>query len=210
MQEPIDVPRSGIYKTSQSLSHFMFKIITMNFCYFFIPILLIVHVQVQEAAEPQEPTTPTPLPVVEAEVSPSHWLSQANSRFGKDCKKFPSLKDAPFAKNVILFLGDGMGMPTISAGRFYNAELQGRSGAAPYHPFEEWKYNTMARTYDLETSVTDSASSATAYLTGKKGILFPENNPFSISRLQDTNRYDWYQWKTECLTVWKVGRVSLY
>ena len=110
----------------------------------------------------------TPEKVVEAEKSPDYWKKLATERFKKDCQKFPSLQKTNKAKNVILLLGDGMGMPTISAGRFYAAQSLGRNGSIQKHPFEEWPYNTMARTCDLETSVTDSASSATAYLTGTK------------------------------------------
>nr|CUU99627.1 alkaline phosphatase [Hymenolepis microstoma] len=116
----------------------------------------------------QKPATLAPLKVVDEEVSPDYWLKQAKERFAKDCKMFSSLRSAPHAKNVIMLLGDGMGMPTISASRFYIAEMEGRNGSAVFHPFEEWEFNTMARTYDLETSVTDSASSANAYLTGSK------------------------------------------
>ncbi|VDO15581.1 unnamed protein product, partial [Rodentolepis nana] len=116
----------------------------------------------------QDSTTPEPLKVVNEEVSPEYWLRQAKERFAKDCKMFSSLRNSSHAKNVIMLLGDGMGMPTISASRFYIAEMQGRNGSAVFHPFEEWDFNTMARTYDLETSVTDSASSANAYLTGSK------------------------------------------
>lgn len=112
-------------------------------------------------------TTTTQQPVVNDEKNPTHWYKLAKERFERDCKVFPTMKNAKRAKNVILLLGDGMGMPTISAGRFYAAQEIGLNGSIKKHPFEEWPYNTMARTYDLETSVTDSASSATAYLTGE-------------------------------------------
>ncbi|KAL5963706.1 Alkaline phosphatase [Taenia solium] len=114
------------------------------------------------------PGTTTQQPIVQNEKAPDYWYNLAKERFERDCKVFPSLKNAKRAKNVILLLGDGMGMPTISAGRFYAAQEIGLNGSIKKHPFEEWPYNTMARTYDLETSVTDSASSATAYLTGTK------------------------------------------
>lgn len=110
--------------------------------------------------------TPNPKPIVQSEVSQQYWQNLSTQRFKKDCSRFPSLQNAQRAKNVILLLGDGMGLPTISASRFYIAQANGQEGSATMHPFEAWPYNTMARTYDLETMVTDSASSATAYLTG--------------------------------------------
>lgn len=133
---------------------------------------------IEDATTTESPTLPTPptttttttttqQPVVNDEKNPTHWYKLAKERFERDCKVFPTMKNAKRAKNVILLLGDGMGMPTISAGRFYAAQEIGLNGSIKKHPFEEWPYNTMARTYDLETSVTDSASSATAYLTGE-------------------------------------------
>ncbi|VDM31385.1 unnamed protein product [Hydatigera taeniaeformis] len=117
---------------------------------------------------PKETTTTTQQPIVPNERPPDYWYHLAKERFEHDCQMFPTMKNGKRAKNVILLLGDGMGMPTISAGRFYAAQQFGLNGSIKKHPFEEWPYNTMARTYDLETSVTDSASSATAYLTGTK------------------------------------------
>nr|CDS24570.1 alkaline phosphatase [Echinococcus granulosus] len=114
------------------------------------------------------PGTTTQQPIVENERSPTYWYNLAKERFERDCQVFPTMKNGKRAKNVILLLGDGMGLPTISAGRFFVAQEIGLNGSIKKHPFEEWPYNTMARTYDLETSVTDSASSATAYLTGTK------------------------------------------
>ncbi|VDL94519.1 unnamed protein product [Schistocephalus solidus] len=117
---------------------------------------------------PAQPTTPEPWLVVEEEISPKYWQKEAEKFIAAACKRFPILKSQKPAKNVILFLGDGMGIPTVSASRFYLAHRSGLNGSMLTHPFEEWPYSTVARTYDLETVVTDSASSANAYLTGTK------------------------------------------
>ncbi|KAL7061778.1 hypothetical protein AAHC03_01480 [Spirometra sp. Aus1] len=113
-------------------------------------------------------TTPEPWKVVDAEISPEYWQKEAEKFIAAACKRFPVLKSEKPAKNVILFLGDGMGIPTIAASRFYLADRTGLNGSMLTHPFEEWPFSTVARTYDLETVVTDSASSANAYLTGSK------------------------------------------
>lgn len=99
------------------------------------------------------------------EILPSFWERLAKERIEKTKTYF--LQPNKPAKNVILFLGDGMGIPTVSAGRFFKAEVEGRIGAAnPIMDFEDWPFHTLCRTYDLHTEVTDSASSATAYLGG--------------------------------------------
>lgn len=59
------------------------------------------------------------------------------------------------AKNVILFLGDGMSMPTLAATRMY------LGGEEKSLPFEEFPFVGMARTYCLDYQVADSACSST-------------------------------------------------
>lgn len=100
------------------------------------------------------------------EAEPKFWETSARKRFLKTSKLIGLPKNP--AKNVILFLGDGMGIPTVSAARFFKTEVEGNLGAVtPQLDFEDWPFHTLARTYDLNTVVTDSASSATAYLAGE-------------------------------------------
>lgn len=99
-------------------------------------------------------------------IAPAFWERLARERLKRSNQIFPAPQTR--AKNVILFLGDGMGIPTISAGRFFKAEVESRLGEAnPILNFEDWPFHTMCRTYDLQATVTDSASSATAYLGGE-------------------------------------------
>lgn len=67
------------------------------------------------------------------------------------------------AKNVIMFLGDGMGVTTTSAAR----NLLG--GEEKYLSFEHFPYTGLAKTYSVDLIVPDSACTATAYLCGVKG-----------------------------------------
>ncbi|VDN97074.1 unnamed protein product [Rodentolepis nana] len=104
-------------------------------------------------------------PASKVEILPSFWERLARERIQRSNTYYR--EPTKPAKNVILFLGDGMGIPTVSAGRFFKAEVEGRMGAAnPLMDFEDWPFHTLCRTYDLHTEVTDSASSATAYLGG--------------------------------------------
>ncbi|VDD83196.1 unnamed protein product [Mesocestoides corti] len=107
-------------------------------------------------------------PINSEEISPAFWERLARQRFQQSRGIFgDGLKTR--ARNVILFLGDGMGVPTVSAGRFYKTEVGGQLGLAnPTLDFENWPFATLCKTYDLQTVVTDSASSATAYLGGTK------------------------------------------
>ncbi|XP_046488848.1 alkaline phosphatase isoform X1 [Neodiprion pinetum] len=66
------------------------------------------------------------------------------------------------AKNVIIFLGDGMSLETIAASRIYNA------GEESYLAWEKFPHIAVTKTYDSDKQVPDSASTATAVFCGVK------------------------------------------
>ncbi len=66
------------------------------------------------------------------------------------------------AKNVIFFLGDGMGIPVLSAARIYAV---GEEGSLTIDTLPETGF---VRTYSMDYQVTDSAPSMSAYMTGVK------------------------------------------
>ncbi|CAG9103073.1 unnamed protein product [Plutella xylostella] len=72
------------------------------------------------------------------------------------------------AKNVILFLGDGMSVATLAATRTYLGNRHGYSGEELKLSFEAFPYTGLAKTYCVDNNVADSACSGTAYLSGVK------------------------------------------
>ncbi|XP_021921522.1 alkaline phosphatase 4-like isoform X2 [Zootermopsis nevadensis] len=72
------------------------------------------------------------------------------------------------AKNVILFIGDGMGLSTITATRIYKNQLAGGYGEENGLSFEHFPYVGLAKTYEVDSQVPDSAGTATAMLSGIK------------------------------------------
>ncbi|CRK87690.1 CLUMA_CG001481, isoform A [Clunio marinus] len=66
------------------------------------------------------------------------------------------------AKNVILFLGDGMSFPTIAATRMYLGKEETELS------FEKFPHFGISKTYCVNAQVPDSACTATAYLSGVK------------------------------------------
>ncbi|SDD57923.1 alkaline phosphatase [Kordiimonas lacus] len=72
------------------------------------------------------------------------------------------------AKNVILFVGDGMGISTLTAGRILEGQLQGKSGEENYLSFERFPYTALVKTYNVDAQVPDSAGTASALNTGVK------------------------------------------
>ena len=74
------------------------------------------------------------------------------------------------AKNAILFIGDGMSIHTLAAARKQKGLLNGAD--VPEHTMLSWEmfpYTGLSKTYNCDRWTADSASTATAYLTGAKG-----------------------------------------
>jgi len=72
------------------------------------------------------------------------------------------------AKNVILFIGDGMGISTITAARIFDGQSKGMSGEDNKLSFEEFDNLALVKTYNLDAQVADSAGTASAMNTGMK------------------------------------------
>jgi alkaline phosphatase len=80
----------------------------------------------------------------------------------------------PRAKNVILFIGDGMGIATITAARIYDGQKRGETGEENSLSFETFPNVALVKTYNTNAQVPDSAGTATAMHSGVKtriGVL---------------------------------------
>ncbi|XP_060934429.1 intestinal-type alkaline phosphatase [Limanda limanda] len=72
------------------------------------------------------------------------------------------------AKNLILFLGDGMGVPTVTAARILKGQLAGKSGEETSLVMDTFPHLALSKTYNVDQQMPDSAGTATAYLCGVK------------------------------------------
>jgi alkaline phosphatase len=79
-----------------------------------------------------------------------------------------STDDVPHAKNVILFIGDGMGVSTVTAMRILDGQMKGLSGEENVLAFERFPNVALSKTYETNQQVGESAGTATAMLSGKK------------------------------------------
>ncbi len=78
------------------------------------------------------------------------------------------------AKNIILFVGDGMGISTITAARILAGQLQGASGEEHQLSFETLPYTALIKTYNTNQQTPDSAGTMTAIMSGiktKAGVI---------------------------------------
>ena len=72
------------------------------------------------------------------------------------------------AKNVILFIGDGMGVSTITAARIYEGQKKGMAGEENELSFEKFPHLAHSKTYQANQQVPDSAPTMTSIVTGSK------------------------------------------
>lgn len=95
--------------------------------------------------------------------------------------------DAPVigkARNIILFIGDGMGVSTLTAARIHQGQRQGQDGESFVPAMDRLSNTALVKTYSHDGQVSDSAPTATAILTGVKtrnGVIgigpeVPEND----------------------------------
>lgn len=72
------------------------------------------------------------------------------------------------ARNLILFLGDGMSLPTVAAARILEGQRRGQPGEETLLSFERFPYTALSRTYNTDSQTPDSAGTMTALVTGAK------------------------------------------
>ncbi|KAI4828871.1 hypothetical protein KUCAC02_022943 [Chaenocephalus aceratus] len=103
--------------------------------------------------------------VSEEELHASYWNNKARQALHTALNVQP---DVHQAKNLILFLGDGMGIPTVTAARILKGQLAGHSGEETSLVMDTFPHLALSKTYNVDQQMPDSAGTATAYLCGVK------------------------------------------
>lgn len=114
------------------------------------------------------------------------WRKQARASIEEALRRQENTK---VAKNVIMFLGDGMGVSTVTAGRIRKGQMKGQLGEDFLTEMEQFEHLGLAKTfvhflwisfsssslssfsYNIDHQTPDSAATATAYLCGVKAQL---------------------------------------
>jgi alkaline phosphatase len=107
---------------------------------------------------------PPPFPVKRSET-PDDWRRDGWSMI--DSAKKVEYKYRK-AKNVILFIGDGMGVSTLTAARILEGQLRGESGEENRLSFEQFPFSALSKTYSVTQQTSDSAPTMSAIITGVK------------------------------------------
>ncbi|XP_067014439.1 alkaline phosphatase 4 [Anabrus simplex] len=111
--------------------------------------LLVLLVGAAMSAEDQEQTS-------------SYWQRAAREQLDRALQRATDMDRLARAKNVVLFIGDGMGIATITA----SGILKG--GEGQLLTWERFPTVGLAKTYSTDHMVPDSAATATAFLSGVK------------------------------------------
>ncbi|RLU24078.1 hypothetical protein DMN91_004287 [Ooceraea biroi] len=72
------------------------------------------------------------------------------------------------ARGVVLFVGDGMGMSTLTAARILSGQRRGNPGEEVQLAWDSFPAVALARTYNMDAQVGESSACATALLCGVK------------------------------------------
>lgn len=72
------------------------------------------------------------------------------------------------AKNVILFVGDGMGISTVTAARILDGQRKGKAGEENQLSFDRFPFSGLSKTYNVDAQTPDSAGTMTAMISGVK------------------------------------------
>lgn len=119
------------------------------------------------------------------------WYEAGKAAVDKNEKVLPNLQKA---KNIILFIGDGMGVSTVTAARILAGQQPdiidptntkpASSGEENSLSFELFPYLALSKTYSTNQQTSDSAPTMTAMVTGVK------TGDGMLSVAQDVDRAD--------------------
>lgn len=113
---------------------------------------------------------PIPFPTKRQE-NREFWYRDGAEFIRRNKRLTPNVKPA---KNVILFVGDGMGISTVTAARILEGQRRGESGEENSLSFEQFPNVALSKTYSANQQTSDSAPTMSAIITGVKtdeGVL---------------------------------------
>jgi len=100
-----------------------------------------------------------------AQETKETYMQRAKAQVEANLRLTPNTQRA---RNVILFVGDGMGVTTVTATRILAGQQQGMKGEENVLSFEHFPYLAHSKTYQNNQQVPDSAPTMTSLVTGSK------------------------------------------
>ncbi|XP_035680739.1 alkaline phosphatase-like [Branchiostoma floridae] len=103
----------------------------------------------------------------EREKNPQFWNNMAKNSI-QDALRIQRSHNMKIAKNVVMFLGDGMGVVTVTSARILKGQNAGNPGEETVLTMDTLPHVALSKTYNIDAQTPDSAATATAYLCGVK------------------------------------------
>ena len=100
------------------------------------------------------------------ESDPAYWARKGEAALAEARRLEPG--GPTRARNVILFVGDGMGITTVTAARILEGQKRGGSGEDNLLAFERLPRVAFSRTYSASQQTAESAATMSAMMTGVK------------------------------------------
>lgn len=107
------------------------------------------------------------VPAVAAAENPSQWYREGRSLVSE---RWQARGETEQARNVILFVGDGMSLATVAAARILEGQQRGEPGEENLLHFERYPHTALAKTYNTDRQTPDSAGTMTAMASGVKSF----------------------------------------
>lgn len=134
------------------------------------------------------------------------WYQQGDAWLTKKLSSLQhtqsAISSSDTAKNVILFVGDGMSISTLTASRIWQGQQKGLLGEEHFLSFEHFPHTALIKTYNSNQQTPDSAGSMTAMMTGVKtraGMISigPEQNRFECKGSEQYRLKTLLEWGSE-------------
>ncbi|MBL4909284.1 MAG: alkaline phosphatase [Alteromonadaceae bacterium] len=101
--------------------------------------------------------------------SKSAWYGAAENQINSNKQQVINANnELGKAKNIILFVGDGMGISTITAARILAGQKQGLLGEEYQLSFDKMPFSGFVKTYNVDAQTPDSAGTMSAIMSGVK------------------------------------------
>jgi len=145
------------------------------------------------------------------------WLAKGDAELEAALSLTPNTN---LARNLIIMIGDGMSLPTVTAARVYKAQQEEREFTSTKLAWETLDYAGLSKTYNSDYMVSDSASTAFAMYSGVKTAGYTMGYDNTIRRLDLTSEegatevdtvLDWAQQagkKTGFVTNTRMGHAT--
>ncbi|XP_078601768.1 alkaline phosphatase-like [Branchiostoma floridae x Branchiostoma japonicum] len=123
--------------------------------------------------------------VPEAEENPEFWNHMAE-RSIQNALHIQRSHNKNIAKNVVLFLGDGMGAVSVTSARILKGQKAGNPGEETVLAMDTLPHVAHSKTYNIDAQTPDSGATGTAFLCGVKA-RFATIGVDGRARIEDCN-----------------------